>query len=156
MDVSAVKKDAFYICGYCVETTAAQNDADISALYDDFFGSGKEGVLLALDGAKKGYCGLSWYTQGHEKYCYLLGIEVGPDNETPENAVIKQVPEAVFAAARFTRADDIMKAWNEFFYNEIPKRGWSVNGELNVYYEYYPESVSGDYELWVPVVNADV
>ena len=26
----------------------------------------------------------------------------------------------------------------------------------SLYFEYYPESVHGDYELWVPVVKADV
>jgi HD-GYP domain-containing protein (c-di-GMP phosphodiesterase class II) len=51
---------------------------------------------------------------------------------------------------------DIIKAWNEFFYDEIPKAGYKVNEEYNLYFEFYPQSVNGEFELWVPVVKADL
>ncbi len=65
MEFSLVERDTFFICGFCVETTAAQNDSDISALYNDFFDSGKEELLMTMKEVKKGYYGLTWYTQGH-------------------------------------------------------------------------------------------
>ena len=149
-----IERDTFHVCGYAVETTAAQNDADISALYQDFFDADKEIVLLGLGGSRKGYYGLSWYTQGHEKYCYLLGIEVGPDNEPPVGTQIKTLVRTLYAVARYSRDKDIMEAWNEFFFSDIPNEGYAPNAEYNLYFEYYPGDVHGDYELWVPVVKA--
>lgn len=156
MEISIVKRDAFAVCGFYGETTKAQNDDDISALYDRFFNSGIEKSLMDFSGAKKGYYGLSWYTQGHERYCYLLGIEVGPGNIAPMNSIIKEVPGADYARACFSEGADIIKAWTEFFYNEIPKAGLEIDQQINAYFEYYPVSAHGDYELWVPVVNANV
>ena len=151
-----VERETFYICGYAVETTAAQNDDDISALYKDFFQKDKEAILLSLQGGKKGYYGLSWYTQGHKKYCYLLGIEVGKENRPPENTFIKTLEKTLYAIACYPHAKDITEAWNEFFFTDITEAGYVPNEPYNLYFEYYPESVKGDYELWVPVVKADV
>lgn len=156
MEINLVIKDTIFICGYSVETTSAQNDKDVSALYSDFFNNDKEAILMNLKGSKKGYYGLSWYTQGHEQYCYLLGIEVGQENTTPYNAFLKKILRATYAVAHFPQGEDIIKAWTEFFYNEIPKAGFRVNEEHNLYFEYYPGSVNGEFELWVPVVKVDV
>ena len=156
MDIHIIEKDSFFVCGYLVETTSAQNDKDVSALYDNFFSTGKETILLNLKDSKKGYYGLSWYTQGHERYCYLLSIEVGQENIAPENAIIKKVTKTEYAMAHFQQGEDIIQAWTDFFYDEIPRNGFKVNEEHNLYFEYYPGSVYGEYELWVPVVKADV
>lgn len=155
MYIEVKERDTFFICGYSVETTLENNDKDVSALYRDFFSKEKETILRKLKGSKKGYYGLSWYTKGHEKYRYLLGIEVGEENSTPENAMIKKVSKTTYAVARFPKEEDILKSWSEFFYNEIPKAGFKVNEEHNLYFEYYPVCVDGEYELWVPVVKAD-
>ena len=156
MDVSFVEKETFYVYGYSVETTLEQNDQDVSALYDDFFHSGKETAFMELKGCEKGYYGLSWYTQGHERYRYLLGIAAGKDNAAPEKAVMKEVPKTSYAVARFPQGEDILKAWSEFFYNGIPAAGFKVNEMHNCYFEYYPGSAYGAFELWVPVVKAGV
>jgi len=149
-----IERETFYVCGYAVETTAAQNDNDVSGLYNDFFDKGKEAILLRLHGCKKGYYGLSWYAQGHEKYCYLLGVEVGKGNEPPENAVIKELEKTAFAVAYYPSDKNIIEAWNEFFYTDIPNAGYAPNEQYNLYFEYYPENARGDYELWVPVMKA--
>lgn len=151
-----IDRDTFSVCGYAVETTAEQNSKDISDLYRDFFDSDKETVLLNLQGGKKGYFGLMWYIQGHEKYCYLLGIEVGEENQPPENSVLKKIPKATYAVACYPHNKDAIEAWTEFFYTDIPKEGYAPNEQQNLYFEYYPESVNGDYELWVPVVKTNV
>ena len=151
-----IERETFCICGYAVETTAEQNDKDISALYKDFFDSGKETILLSLQGSKKGFYGLSWYTESHEKYCYLLGIEVGNENEAPEDTLIKILEKTQYAVACYPHDKNILEAWNEFFFTDIPNEGYTPNAPYNLYFEYYPESVHGDYELWVPVVKADI
>ena len=150
-----IERETFYICGYAVETTAARNDNDVSALYKDFFDTDKETVLLQLTGSKKGYYGLSWYTQGHEKYCYLLGIEVGKENKPPENALLKEVTKTVYAVGCYPDGKDVIEAWNELFYTDIPNGGYSPNEQFNLYFEYYPEDVKRAFELWVPVVKTD-
>ena len=118
-------------------------------------GTGKEPVLLGLQGGKKGFYGLSWYLPGHKEYCYLLGIEVGPQNVPPENAEIKTLEKTLYAVARYPHDKDILEAWGEFFFTDIQAAGYAPNEPYNLYFEYYPESVHGDYELWVPVVKAD-
>lgn len=154
MDINLILRETFTICGYSVETTLEQNDMDVSALYDDFFQNNKEATLLNLAGGQKGYYGLTWYTQGHERYVYLLGIEIGPENTAPEHAVIKTIPKMTYAMQRFPKETDIIRAWTEFFYHEIPAARYQVNEEPNLYFEYYPDSVKGSFELWVPVVKA--
>jgi len=70
-----VERDTFHICGWAVTTTAENNDRDISALYDDFFRTGKEVLVRELSGSQPGYFGLSWYTDDHHGYSYLLGVK---------------------------------------------------------------------------------
>lgn len=154
MGINLVERETFWLCGYSVETTLEDNDKDVSTLYDDFLRGDKESILMSLAGSKKGYYGLSWYTQGHERYRYLLGMEVGQENTAPDNAVLMKVPQTTYAVVHFPQGEDIIKAWTEFFYNAIPEGGYVVNEEHSLYFEYYPDSVYGEYELWVPVVKA--
>lgn len=106
-----VERDTFYICGYAAQTTADQNDADLSKLYDDFFDDGKESILRSLQGSKKGYYGVLWYTQGHEKYCYLLGIEVADGCKPPEYAMLKTAIKTTYAVASYPHDKDAIEAW---------------------------------------------
>ena len=151
-----VTREAFCICGYAVETTAAENGEDLTKLFKDFFDNDKETILQGLRGSKKGYYGLMWYTHGHEKYFYLLGIEMDKENEPPENALLKVVPKTTYAVAFYQHDKDPIEAWGEFYYTDIPNEGYAVDEELNIFFEYHPKSVDGDYELWVPVVNTHV
>lgn len=151
-----IKRDAFHICGYVVETDAAHNADDLTRLYKDFFDNSKDSALLNLQGAKKGFYGLMWYTQGHEKYCYLLGIEVGGKCKLPENAVLKTIPNTTYAVACYPHDKGAIEAWGEFFFTDIPSEGYLPNEWLNLYFEFFPDSVDGDYELWAPVVKAGV
>jgi predicted transcriptional regulator YdeE len=148
-----VERDTFAICGYAVETTAAQNDQDVTGLYKRFFDEGKDAALLRLEGGKKGYYGLLWYTEGHEKYGYLLGMEVGAGSTPPEGAQIKTLEKTIYAVASYPQGKDAIEAWTEFFYTDIPNAGYAPNLAYNLYFEYYPGSVEGDYELWAPVVK---
>lgn len=151
-----IERDTIYIFGYVVETTSAQNNKIISELYNTFFESDKEATLLSLKGSKRGYFGLMWYTQGHEKYCYLLGIEADKENTLPTGAQLKTISKAIYAVAHYPYDKDIIEAWNEFFYITIPGEGYLPNEEQNLYFEFYPKSVHGNYELWVPVVKSNV
>jgi len=140
-----IERETFYICGYVVETDAIQNDNDISNLYSNFFSERKNVVLQSLPGSKKGYYGLSWYSQGHEKYCYLLGIEFSEKVNPPQGAVTKTLEKALFAKASYPKDKNIIEAWNEFYYRDIPSTGYAPNEPYNLYFEYYPDDVHGDF-----------
>ena len=151
-----IERDTLHICGYVVETDAAHNADDLSKLFKDFFDNDRESVLLNLHGSKRGFYGLMWYTQGHEKYCYLLGLEVGGECKPPDNAILKTIPKTTYAVASYPHDKDAIEAWGEFFFTDIPNEGYAPNEHLNLYFEFFPESVDGDYELWVPVVKSNV
>lgn len=151
-----VERDTLHICGYAAETDAAHNADDLSALYADFFNNGRESLLLELPGSKKGFYGLMWYTQGHEKYAYLLGIEVDSGCTPPAGSILKTIPKTTYAVSCYPQGKDAIEAWSEFFFTDIPKEGYAPNKQLNLYFEFFPKSVEGEYELWVPVVKAGV
>jgi Uncharacterized protein conserved in bacteria len=154
MEIRVLEREQFTVCGWAVETDAEQNDADISRLYRDFFETGKERVLGSLPGCGNGFYGLSWYTVGHERYCYMLGKKTERMAEIPPDAQLITIPGALFAVAFVQDSKEIKQAWTEFFYNGIPKLGCCPNEAHGYYFEYYPGSVYGQCELWVPVVRS--
>jgi predicted transcriptional regulator YdeE len=153
MDIEIKHRDEFHICGYAVETTLEGNDSDISKLYDDVFGSGRDKALQSLPGCKPGYYGLEWYTEGHKSFYYLLGREVSRSCDAPGGAVIKSIPPAQCAVARIPAGSNLIDAWTEFFYTAIPDAGYAPDAGHGFYFEYYPGGVRGDCELWTPVVS---
>jgi len=150
-----VRRHTFTVCGWAVDTDAEHNDRDLKALYDDFFGSGKDAILRGL-AAKPGLIGLTWYTTpDHTRYTYLLGGEVNAVSPIPDGALTRTLPTSRYAVASYEVAKDIIAAWTEFFFTDIPLAGWVPNLDINLFFEYYPDGVDGDYQLWVPVVPAD-
>ncbi len=122
MNINIVERDTFFICGYLVETTSEQNEKDITALYNNFFGSGKEANLRKLKGCKNGYYGLSWYTKGHERYCYLLGMEVNGENITPESSSLKKIVKTTYAKIAFRKIRISLKHGLNSFMTKFPKQ----------------------------------
>ena len=153
MAIRTVLRRPFYICGYAAETTLENNDADIAALYSDFFTSGKEKLLLSLPGCRSGYYGMEWYTAGHKSFFYLLGKEVDKGTKAPSGAIIKYIRAARYAVVELSAGTDIVKAWTEFFYTAIPYAGFAPDDSYGFYFEFYPESITGVCELWTPVIE---
>ncbi len=153
MDYQIVSRGEFAICGYAVETTLTNNDADIAGLYSDVLGTEKEKTLLSLSGVQPGYYGLEWYTQGHNSFFYLLGKAIGSNNDVPADAVLKVIPSAEYAVVKIAAGTSLIDAWTEFFYTAIPSRGLAPDESHGFYFEYYPQTTDGDCELWVPVVK---
>jgi len=150
-----VERDTFTVCGWAVGTNAEHNDRDLKTLYDDFFTNGKDAALRGL-GAMPGLIGLTWYTTpDHTQYAYLLGGEVNAGSPTPDGALKRTLPATRYAVVSYDAAKDIIQAWTEFFFTDIPQAGWAPNFDYNQYFEYYPDGVGGDYQLWVPVVPVD-
>lgn len=157
MKIRFVDRPGFQIVGYSVETSLDESEKDLAALYGDYFDSEKASSIdtVAKQNAAA-YYGLMWYLQGHTRYRYLLGKETANLTLVPAGADVKEIPAAHYAVATFKRDSDGIKAWTDFFFEAIPAAGCAPDYEHGFFFEYYPDGVSGDYELWTPVVNADV
>ncbi len=154
MKIYLTERGEIHLCGYSVETDRENNDKDIHTLFHDYFHQGKAELIEKIaQNNRAEYYGLSWYTQNHEKYRYLLGKEVAAPSEIPPGAQLKQVPKALYAVEAFEAEIDIIQAWTVFFYRDISDSGYEPNYEHGYWFEYYPNGVYGKYELWSPVVK---
>ncbi len=157
MKICITERTEFELCGYSVETELENNDKSIKALYYDYFHKGKAELIEQIaKSSNSEYYGLSWYTYKHEKYCYIIGKEVTNQEKIPSGALLINIPKAQYAFEMFDPEDNIIKAWSSFFYKDIPESGYKPNYEHGLWFEYYPDGVSGKYELWAPVVKNNV
>lgn len=157
MQVRFVDKTGFLICGYSVETSLEESGHDVAALYTDYFGSGKATAIHNAAKSKAAeYYGLMWYLEGHERYRYLLGKEAVNLSLIPADGERKEIPAALYAVSSFEKDYDNTKAWTDFFFEAIPQAGYKPDYDHGFFFEYYPNDVNGNYELWTPVVKADV
>ncbi len=154
MQIELIERESFVVCGCTTVTTLGDNDADLSALYGDFFRGGWDTSLAAVRPANEhGYYGVEWYTDGsHKSYGYLLGVHAVRGRSVPFGATVMDIPEATWAVARFPKGSDIIKAWTDFYADGIPAAGLGVDEGCNRFFERYPDRVDGDFELWVPVI----
>jgi len=144
MPFKFVERDDFYIGGCSVETTLVNSSKDIALLFQSC-----ENKNFALKEAE--HYGLMWYTQGHERYRYLVGKETPYSSSIPIGLELKHIPKALFAVASYPHGYDNTKAWTDFFFTDIPTMGYTPNYEHGYFFEYYPNGAEGDFELWTPV-----
>ena len=157
MQIRFINKADFQIIGYSIETSLNESGKDVEALYNDYFNTEKTALIdnVAKNKAAE-YYGLMWYLEGHERYRYLLGKETVNPTAIPVKAELKEMPSALYAVASFDKDFDGVKAWTYFFFETLPKTGYAPNYEHGFFFECYPDGVNGNYELWTPVVKADV
>lgn len=155
MQIRLVEKPVFQICGYSVETSLSESGQDVAALYSDCFSSDKASAMDVISKDATAYYGLMWYLEGHERYRYLLGRESANLSALPTNIESKDIPAARYAVASLEKNYDAMKAWTEFFFEAILHAGYAPDYKHGFFFEYYPDGVDGDYELWIPVVKVD-
>ena len=157
MQIRFINKADFLICGYSVETSLDDSSKDVAELYSDYFNTEKASLIdNAVNNKATEYYGLMWYLEGHERYNYLLGKETANLSAVPAEAETKLINAALYAVSYFERAHDNAKAWTDFFFEAIPQAGFAPDYEHGFFFEYYPEGVNGNYELWTPVVKADI
>jgi predicted transcriptional regulator YdeE len=150
------ERDEFKICGYSVETTLADSEKDVNDLTDRFFSDGKSDAVDQISTKDKtGHYGLMWYTQGHERYRYLIGKETDSSCILPPGLELKTITKAEYAVASFPRGYDNTKAWTDFFFRDIPEAGYSPDFAHGFFFEFYPDGLDGEFELWTPIIKAD-
>jgi AraC family transcriptional regulator len=156
MKTRIVERNAFSICGCAVETNLADNNNDISKLYEKFQNEEYDRILKQLPDCEVGYYGLEWYTEGHKSFFYLLGKSVGYTATPPKGAIIKHIPPAKYIVAEIPAETNIVDAWTEFFYKVIPDLGYEVDDQHGYYFEYYTDGLSSACELWSPVKSKEI
>jgi predicted transcriptional regulator YdeE len=144
MEVKLVERKEIIIGGFSVETTLENNEKDLELLYNDFHKSKKD-LLHGFTKNTTEYFGVIWYTKLHESYKYLLGQKIMDIIYDIETILI---PEGLYAFAKFPQGYDGIKAWTDFYQVGIPKTGYKPKEISDIAFEYYPNGLNGEYELW--------
>jgi predicted transcriptional regulator YdeE len=151
MEVKIVQREEFIIGGLSVETTPENNDKDIEVLFS-YFCNRKMQLLNNITKNTKEYYGVIWYTKLHERYKYLVGQKI---NSITNDFDVKILPEGQYACSKFSANYDPIKAWTDFYYKGIPEAGYKPIEKNDISFEYYPNGLNGEYELWT-LVEKDV
>ena len=148
MDVKLVKMEKRIIAGFSVETTLETNSKDIGELYNDFLNNGKKELLQNISNNASEYYGVIWYTELHKKYVYLIGQKINDNNLDTKGFNTKIIPEGNYCCSKFPTKYDGIKAWTDFYNTEIPELGYKPVEQNDIAFEYYPNGLDGEYELW--------
>jgi AraC family transcriptional regulator len=152
MDLEFKNRDAFQVCGYCVETSLETCGTDLAKLWQDFAQHKEE--LFELFGYRKDFYGLMWLTE-NSRYCYLIGIETDKPEKAPEGTVCKQVPTALYAVLYVEASRSAYDAWTDYYEEILPNAGYLPNTGHRIDFEYYPGGEGEAYELWTPVIKKE-
>jgi len=144
MEVKLAQREKTIIGGFSVETTLENSGKEIGELYKEFT-NGKMQLLNSFTENINEYYGVIWYTKFHEKYKYLLGQEIIIRSKDFE---IKGIPKGQYVYSKFSKGYNGIKAWTEFYEKGIPEIGYKPIEKKDVAFEYYPNGLDGDYELW--------
>ena len=144
MEVKLVQRKETTIGGFSVETTLENSENDVGILYKEFY-NGKKQLLNSFTENANEYYGVIWYTKLHESYKYLIGQEI---SKKEKNIEIKTIPEGQYAYSKFSQNCDGIKAWTKFYEKGIPEIGYKPIEKNDIAFEYYPNGLEGDYELW--------
>lgn len=156
MQIHFVNRPDFQVCGFSVETSLKEGYRDVENLYNDYFCSDKAKIINDMTNSEtKEYYGLMWYLKGHERYRYLLGKEAIDFTLTSTEVELIDIPAALYAVVEFEKGFDNTKAWTDFFFESIPQSGYTPDYEHGYFFEFYPNGMDGNYELWTPVVKID-
>jgi len=146
MKIRFENRDKFSVCGYVKETDLENAPREVGQLWDKY-----ENELRKIPDSKSCLYGVMWYTdETHQRYCYLLGIET---DKIQGDMVCVEIPAGYFAVATEPEEMTENEAWTEFFFKEIPSRGFMPDEQHGIYFEFYNEK--GDCELWTPVKSIE-
>jgi predicted transcriptional regulator YdeE len=144
MDVKIVEREETIVGGYSAETTLENSGKDLEILFE-VFNNGKIELLNIFSKNTKEYYGVIWYTKLHESYKYLIGQKVSNDSS---NFEIKKLPKGIYAYSKFSSNYDPIKAWTDFYQVGIPEIGYKPIEKGDIAFEYYPNGIKNEYELW--------
>ncbi len=144
LEIHLAEREAFVVWGYSVETDLENNDKDIGELW-----AGYKSELESLSCNCPGLYGAMWYTdETHKRYFYMLAVQIDNMIELPENNSIQrlEIPKGLYAVASLPGNADLIEAWTEFYFRELPARKLETNHQHGIFFEWYP--AKGGVELW--------
>ena len=144
MEVKLIEREEIIIGGFSKETTLENNENDLSILLNEFY-NGKMELLNNFTKNTIEYYGVIWYTKLHQNYKYLIGQKI--TNES-NNFDIKIIPKGIYAYSSFSKCFDVIRAWTEFYQTGISNIGYKPKEKDDVAFEYYPNGLNNEYELW--------
>ena len=148
MEIKLIEREQITVGGISVETQYENNNKDRETLFNDFRGGKMELLSKYAKNPNEFYCA-TWLTGVGENFFYLLSQEIAGEANDFE---IKTIPAGLYACAEFPKSNnDTLKAWEDFLekiYEERAKIRYSVK-ENTLGFEYYPNGLDGDYELWI-------
>jgi hypothetical protein len=151
MDVKVIEKDKeISVGGFSVVLNSESETADADILWSDSYKSKME-RLNNFAKNKKEYYGLLWYLTLHEDHKYLVGQEI---IEGITEFEIKIIPRGIYAYAKFPQKYNRIQAWTEFYSEGIPKTNHKPVEKNDIAFEYYPNGLNSEYELWSLVEKA--
>lgn len=144
MEVKIIERTEIIIGGYSIETTLENSERDLELLFNDFY-KGKIEILNRFTKNVKEYYGVIWYTKLHESYKYLIGQKISNESDNFETKIL---PKGLYAYSKFPQNYDGIKAWTDFYQTGIPETGYKPIEKGDIAFEYYPNGLNGEYELW--------
>ena len=144
MEVKLIERKKTVVAGFSIETNLENNNKDTEELLNDFNNSKRKLLNNFTQNTKEYYCVL-WYTKLHESFRFLIGQEI---IEKTKDFEIKIIPEGMYAYSKFTQNYNAIKAWTDFYEQGIPKTGYKPKEINDIAFEYYPNGLNGEYELW--------
>jgi len=144
MEVEIIQREEIIIGGFSIETTLENSKKDTDILFNDFY-NGKMELLNIFTKNTKEYYGVIWYIKLHESYKYLIGQEI---HNQSENLEIKIIPSGLYAYSKFPQEYEGIKAWADFYSIGIPEAGYKPVEKNDIAFEFYPNGLNDEYELW--------
>lgn len=175
MNPVIMKKEAFKVAGYGIQTNIATSYLkDIAAYWDTYAGENLESKMYEqLNPPKHGEVGICVPTAGDENVVYLLGVIVEDFSKVTPDMIKVEVPAAEYAvfttpAVDLTKSDscendplaEATKAtWKYIFEEWFPNSEYAYD-ETKVDFEFYDERChfrsDSTMDIYIPVVKKDL
>ena len=133
------------IGGFSVESTGEEEDNNKKreTLFNDFIHSGKMELLNNITKNNDEYYVATWVASPNIKY--LLGQKIAEKKDGLEFKIIRK---GEYASKKIPPKHDSYNAWMELYEKDIPEAGYKWVEQGDMAFEFYPNGLNGEYELW--------
>ncbi|TGB03781.1 AraC family transcriptional regulator [Halobacillus salinus] len=160
MEPKIVKKPAYHVIGYELDTTDAdgQNNRDIPEFWQQYIQQNLRVNIPAPlhPNEELGIC--TDFCPETSEFVYLIGMEVDDETEPPEGLVKRSFPELDYVVFTTPEAEEdsfpstIQSTWNYIFTEWFPKSEYEHSGDAD--FELYDERCHGTrkkIDIYIPV-----
>ncbi len=164
MEPKIIKVPTFKIAGYGIRTNGAKRTKDCPALWDKYNIEGWEDRLYSqLRPKKHGEYGVCYENDAETgEFVYIIGVAVESFDDTTEDMIKADIPEANYAVFTTSPADDatfsnnIQNTWRYIINEWFPVSGYlwdETKPDFEFYDERCHEYTQKIMEIYVPVIK---